>query len=81
MSALKFKLTLAAKKSPSPIGYRDQLMLVGSCFSENIGAKLNAHLFKVFENSHGILFNPISVSNALWDCIAQKNIRMLIFFS
>ena len=72
MSALKFKLTLAAKKSPSPIGYRDQLMLVGSCFSENIGAKLNAHLFKVFENSHGILFNPISVSNALLDCIAQK---------
>jgi len=47
-------------------------MLVGSCFSENIGAKLSSHLFQVFENSHGILFNPISVTNALFDCIANK---------
>jgi hypothetical protein len=72
MSTLKFKLTLASKKSPNPIGYRDQLMLVGSCFSENIGAKLSSHLFQVFENSHGILFNPISVTNALLDCINNK---------
>ena len=72
MSTLKFKLTLTSKKSPNPIGYRDHLMLVGSCFSENIGAKLSSHLFQVFENSHGILFNPISVTNALIDCIANK---------
>jgi GSCFA family len=72
MSTLKFKLTLTSKKSPNPIGYRDHLMLVGSCFSENIGAKLSSHLFQVFENSHGILFNPISVTNALFDCIANK---------
>jgi len=72
MSTLKFKLTLPAKRSEHSIGYRDKLFLIGSCFSENMGAKLNTHLFKVFENPHGILFNPVSVAQSLSDCINKK---------
>lgn len=72
MTALKFKLTLASKRAENSIGYRDSLFLIGSCFSENMGAKLNTHLFKVFENPHGILFNPISVAQSLSDCIHNK---------
>ena len=72
MSSLKFKLTLASKRSENSIGYRDNLFLIGSCFSENMGAKLNTHLFKVFENPHGVLFNPISVAQSLSDCINNK---------
>ena len=72
MSQLKFKLTLAAKKSAYPMGYRDKTLLVGSCFSENIGAKLSSHLFQIVENPHGILFNPMSVTNSLIDCIQNK---------
>ena len=54
------------------MGYRDKSLLIGSCFSENIGAKLNTHLFNVLENPHGVLFNPISVANSLTDCINNK---------
>jgi hypothetical protein len=72
MSNLKFKLTLPAKRSEHPISYRDGVFLIGSCFSENIGAKLNTHLFKVFENPHGILFNPVSVAQSLSDCMHNK---------
>ena len=72
MSTLKFKLTLTSKRAENSIGYRDQLFLIGSCFSENMGAKLNTHLFKVFENPHGVLFNPISVAKSLSDCIQNK---------
>lgn len=72
MSQLKFKLTLAAKKSAHTLGYRDKTLLVGSCFSENIGAKLSGHLFEVVENPHGILFNPISVASSLNDCMRHK---------
>jgi len=72
MSTLKFKLTLSLKRSEHSIGYRDSLFLIGSCFSENMGAKLNTHLFKVFENPHGVLFNPISVAQSLSDCIQNK---------
>ena len=72
MTALKFKLTLASKRAENSMGYRDNLFLIGSCFSENMGAKLNTHLFKVFENPHGVLFNPISVAKSLSDCIQNK---------
>ena len=81
MSQLKFKLTLPSKKSAFPIGYRDKILLIGSCFSENIGSKLNTHLFNVLENSHGVLFNPISVANSLTDCIAQKTYQEADLFS
>ncbi len=72
MSALKLKLTLDAKPASNKINYGEKIMLIGSCFTENIGSKLAAHLFETFENSHGILFNPISVQNALTDVIANK---------
>ena len=66
---MKFKLTLEATKSAKAIHYQDKIMLMGSCFTENIGAKLHRHLFEVKENPHGILFNPISVIGALQDYI------------
>ena len=72
MSSMKFKLTLPAKRSAHTISYTDSLFLIGSCFSENIGAKLSSHLFKVVENPHGILFNPVSVARSLADCIENK---------
>ena len=69
---MKFKLTLEANKSAKTIHYQDKIMLMGSCFTENIGAKLLRHLFQVKENPHGILFNPISVIGALQDYIDNK---------
>lgn len=62
---MKFKLTLDAKPSKYPIEYGDKLMLIGSCFTENIGAKFKTHLFELSENPYGILFNPVSVIHAL----------------
>jgi hypothetical protein len=69
---MKFKLTLDAKPSKDSIGYGDKLMLIGSCFTENIGAKFKAHLFNVHENPYGILFNPISVVSSLNEIIDLK---------
>ncbi len=72
MSTVKFKLTLAAKPSENEIAYQDKIMLIGSCFTENIGAKLQHHLFETNQNPHGVLFNPVSVHNALKDYIENK---------
>jgi hypothetical protein len=71
----KFKLTLDAKPSNNSIAYPHSLMLIGSCFTENIGAKLKHHLFEVKENPHGILFNPVSVQNAIMDYIQLKQYK------
>ena len=72
MSSLKLKLSLAAKPSVQKIGYQDSMLLIGSCFSENIGAKLKSHQFRLLENPHGILFNPISVIQSIQDYITAK---------
>jgi hypothetical protein len=69
---MKFKLTLDAKPSKHNIDYADKLMLIGSCFTENIGAKFKSHLFSVVENPYGILFNPVSVCTALNEIIEAK---------
>ncbi len=69
---MKFKLTLEATSSNLQIGYQDKMLLIGSCFTENMGAKMQKHLFDVLENPHGILFNPMSVHNALRDYIQCK---------
>ena len=80
MSALKLKLTLDAKPASYKINYGERLLLIGSCFTENIGLKLQAHLFETLENSHGILFNPVSVQYALMDIIANKKYTELDLF-
>ena len=72
--------TLDAKPANHKINYGERLLLMGSCFTENIGLKLQAHLFETLENSHGILFNPVSVQNALMDIISNKKYTELELF-
>lgn len=47
-------------------------MLVGSCFTENIGNKLRQLKFQTLENPHGILFNPDSICTAMADYCDNK---------
>jgi hypothetical protein len=68
----KFHLQLPAIKTHFRIQYPDKSFLIGSCFTENMGAKMQHYLMDTFENPHGILFNPISVYNALVDCLDKK---------
>lgn len=62
---MKFRSELTISKAPRPITHRDQTLLIGSCFTENMGDKMSRHAFRVMENPHGILFNPVSVAEAL----------------
>lgn len=57
---------------PAKINHRHKLMLVGSCFTEQIGNKLAQHKFNVIENPNGILFNPVSISNAVKSYVEKK---------
>ncbi len=72
---MKFKLTLEAKPSKYPIEFGDKLMLIGSCFTENIGAKFKSHLFEISENPYGILFNPVSVTNTLTEIMELRKYK------
>jgi hypothetical protein len=69
---MKFHYEFDIKKLPLPIDHQQKLLLIGSCFTENIGEKLRNYKFTIRENPHGILFNPVSVSDALNDYINNR---------
>ena len=45
--------------------YNEQTILLGSCFVENIGKKLEENKFPIDLNPFGILYNPSSIANAI----------------
>lgn len=60
-----FRLTFPITPLPVPVQYTDRLLLMGSCFAEEIGAKLEQHSFDTLINPHGILYNPASITASL----------------
>lgn len=60
-----FFLNTAVCKSEISISHQEHSLLLGSCFTENIGDKLSDYKFKVTTNPFGIIYNPISLANVL----------------
>ncbi|MBL7709932.1 MAG: GSCFA domain-containing protein [Chitinophagaceae bacterium] len=68
-------INIDIKKLPEPIGYKDKLLLVGSCFTEHIGNALEELKFSVLQNPNGILFDPASVCKSLTSYIQNKQYK------
>ena len=60
-----FRTEFQAEKAGISITHKDIVMLMGSCFAENIGEKLFAYKFNTLVNPFGILFNPASIAQSL----------------
>jgi hypothetical protein len=48
-------------------------MLVGSCFTDHLGNKLQQHRFSTLQNPNGILFNPVSLAKSVTSYIEKKH--------
>lgn len=59
-------------KSKNTIDYSSQLLLLGSCFSENIGAKLEYYKFQGLQNPFGILFHPLAIERIIEKSVNQE---------
>ena len=57
---------------PFNITYKDNILFIGSCFSEEIGNKLNELKFTILQNPNGILYNPVSIADAAFSYIENK---------
>lgn len=56
------------------ISHKDNILLIGSCFTEHIGKLLSASGFNVRINPFGILYNPISIAQCLQYCLEDQEI-------
>ena len=65
---MEFRTKINIAKSEINITHNDGIMLLGSCFTENIGHYLAKMCFPVSMNPFGIIYNPISIFNVV-QCI------------
>ena len=69
---MKLKTEIPIKKQRNPITYDSNIILIGSCFSDNIGEQLNYYKFNTSVNPNGILFNPVSIENTIKDAVNKR---------
>ncbi len=62
---MKWSTPVHIEPSEWHIGYEDKVLLLGSCFADNVAAKMEEYYFQVTANPFGTLYNPVSIANAL----------------
>jgi hypothetical protein len=60
------------KQSNNLIDYNSNILLLGSCFVENIGDKLEYFKFQTLQNPFGILFHPKAIEKLILNAIHKK---------
>ena len=77
-----FRTIVQSNAANFSLSHKDSFLLMGSCFSENIGSKLHKLKFNTLTNPLGICYNPVSIHQLLQ---SKKTIDLLekegIFFS
>ena len=72
---MDFMVNIDLPKLPEAIRYGQSILLTGSCFTEHIGDSLADFKFPVLQNPHGILFDPLSVSESLISYAENKQYK------
>ncbi|MBN2892658.1 MAG: GSCFA domain-containing protein [Bacteroidales bacterium] len=62
---MNFRTVVEIEKYKEKIDYSKKIMLIGSCFTDNIGQKFNDYFFDVDINPFGVIYNPESVLRSL----------------
>lgn len=62
---MNWRTEIDIPKSPWQISPADRILLIGSCFTDSIGQKLLSHGMQAVCNPTGVLYNPMSIVQAL----------------
>ena len=62
---VKLSTTVAVGRSSKPISLKDEIVLLGSCFVDNIADKLESAGFRITANPFGTIYNPASIAQAV----------------
>ncbi|MDR6301849.1 GSCFA domain-containing protein [Mesonia maritima] len=69
---MKLQTQVSIPEGKSKIDYRSKIVLLGSCFSENIGEKFQYYKFQSLQNPLGILFHPFAIERFLQRVVQQE---------
>lgn len=60
---------------PFQIDHQSSMLMMGSCFTENVGQLLDKYLFPIVINPFGITYNPLSVKKGLEALIDREGYK------
>lgn len=73
------KTEVEIAKPDFTIQHADQLLLMGSCFAENLFLPFTQHGFHVHKDPYGVVFNPLSLAENLRNMLDGKIDERAIF--
>ena len=62
---MKLLTEVSLPEYPFALNHRSPVLMMGSCFTENIGRLMERYLFPVCINPFGVTYNPLSVKRGL----------------
>jgi len=78
---MQFRTKIPIKKEIQTIDYTSNVVLFGSCFSENISKKLAYYKFEGFTNPLGILFHPKAIERLILKAVqGEQFTEEAVFF-
>jgi lysophospholipase L1-like esterase len=69
---MKLQTIVPLQKAEQPIDYSSKMLLLGSCFVENMGERLDYYKFRSLQNPFGILFHPLALENLVARALAGE---------
>ena len=69
---IKLQTPVNDEKCQTGISFSDKIMMLGSCFTDNIGRQLVNFGFDVYINPFGTLYNPISILQSIRRLISDE---------
>ncbi len=83
---MKLKLDFEFQMNSSKIQHGDKVILIGSCFSNEMGLLFENNGFKINSNPFGTIFHPVPLANLILDSINQNQQNQIfprkdLFFS
>lgn len=77
---MEFRTTIHVGDNGGWLHHSDSLVMLGSCFSDNIGAKLRAAMMLVDINPFGTIYNPLSIAASVDRLIDNEPIAGMDLF-
>lgn len=76
---MKFRTEIPIDSSEPYLKYGDPILSLGSCFADEMGAKLSYHKFDIQVNPFGISYNPYSLQKLLNCLMGHEDLLAPVF--
>ena len=77
---MNFRTIIKAPDNRQMLQHSDQVMLLGSCFSDNIGGKMRTGMMQALVNPFGTIYNPLSIAASVQRLISGEPIAGMTLF-